>query len=208
MRRRTYWPLLALIALAACREPAAPLPPGAEFSVQRGPGTLPPVLQQAATAPQLETYDVSFWVTKGTAATIRVNYRSVGEESPAASFLQFDVPKDGLVAGALGAPLKRGDSVQIRLKIDSDRFVVDFEPAGLVFSSRSPANLTFWYANANLDLNGNGVVDGSDWNMLQQLSVWYAATPTAGYKVSTKNDASQLILSAPIYHFSTYAVSW
>lgn len=204
IRRRLYWPLAILVAVqhAGCRDATTALSPpltSAEFRVAQ---STPPILQQSSSAPALETYQTSVWLTKEKAASVTVRYQN-GDP-----FLQFEVPKDGLVAGAAGSFIRKGDSILVTLTIDPVNFAVDFQPSGLIFSSRSPANVTFWYANANLDFNGNGVVDGSDRLVLQQLTLWYAATSTTGYKVSTKNDPSQWFLSGPIYHFSSYAVSW
>lgn len=204
IRRRLYWPLAVLVTVmhAGCRDATTALSPpltSAEYRVVR---STPPILQQSSSAPALEAYQTSVWLTKGNARSVAVRYQN-GDP-----FLQFDVPRDGLVAGAAGSFMRKGDSVWVTLTIDPVNFAVDFQPSGLIFSSRSPANLTFWYANANLDFNGNGVVDGNDRLVLQQLSLWYAATSATGYKVSTKNDPSQLFLSGAIYHFSSYAVSW
>jgi hypothetical protein len=212
MRTRLLWlPVAILLAFAGCRDVAAPQtePDLLGRVVHQPPApTEVHILQQASTAPPLKTYRASFWAHKGTASTVTVNYQPAAAQWVGEPFLRFDIPKNGLVAGADGAPLKRGDSVWVTLTIDSVSFSVHFQPSGVLFSKNFPANLVIWYENANPDLNGDGVVNGKDKQLEQQLAFWYHAAKTRWSKLSSHNDTTQLSVSTALYHFSEYAVSW
>ena len=88
-------------------------------------------------------------------------------------------------------------------------FSVDFQPSGVLFSKSSPAQLAIWYQNANPDLNGDGVVDALDEALKEQLAIWYRGTKADPWRqVWSKNDTTQELVTAALYHFSQYAVSW
>src|SRR6266700_6289272 len=116
--RRSLIPL-ALLA-AACTDGIGPVPPAMERPLAQSVATSSiPMLRQAATAPRLKTYQMSFWAKRGTQTTIGVNYRRVPGQFTSDPFLRFKIPINGLVAGADGVPLGRGDSVRITLTIDT-----------------------------------------------------------------------------------------
>ncbi len=113
------------------------------------------------------------------------------------------------MAGPGGVPLARGDSVRITLTIDTVSFKVDFQPSGVLFSNSSPAQLAIWYQDANPDLNGDGIVDATDQALKDQLAIWYRGSKAGPWKqVWSKNDSSQEVVTAALYHFSQYAVCW
>lgn len=216
MTLRLWLPLAILLTLAGCQDVAAPLNEqnvadprlGITSAAVSQPASFTRVhmLQQAPTAPPLETDRVSFWAYVGKASTVTVNYQPAAGQSLGEPFLRFDIPKHGLVAGAGGVPLNRGDSVAVTLTIDSVSFSVHFQPSGVLFSTKFPANLTIWYENANPDLNGDGVVDRKDQHLEQLLAIWYNAHPWS--QLSSKNNTTQLSVSAALYHFSEYALCW
>ena len=201
---------LALLA-AGCADgigpqPAAVTPPLYDMTVS-SPGTH--VLRQAPTAPRLQTYQVSFWARRGTQTTIFVNYRRAPGEWLPDPFLRFRIPINGLVAGAGGVPLARGDSVRITLTIDSVLLNVDFQPSGVVFSKSSPAQLAIWYQNANPDLNEDGVVDAIDAALKQQLAIWYKSAKADPWRqLWSKNDVTLELMTVALHHFSQYSVAW
>lgn len=209
---RLWLSVAILLVLAGCRDATAPLnAPSVVGDAVRYPST--PlgvcVLRQSPTAPPLETYQVSFWAHVGKASTVAVNYAPTTGQSVGQAFLRFDIPRTGLLAGAGGARLGMNDSVRITLTIDPVDFAIEFQPSGVLFSPRSPAKLTLRYDNADLDLNGNGVVDGWDRRQLQQLGFWYRTDRTSAWLRSpSRNDATQLIVVGAVFHFSEYAVSW
>jgi hypothetical protein len=209
MTLRREWLFAILVVLVGCRDAAAPLDESAalaELSSSLSAGLH--ILQQSPTAPRLQAYRVSFWAKRGTQTTLFVNYRPAPGQSQGDPFLRFKIPINGLVAGAGGAPLGRGDSARITLTIDSVRFHVDFQPSGVRFSKSSPAQLAIWYQDANPDLNGDGVVNATDAALTQQLAIWSQSTTDAWKQLSSKNDTTQQYVASKIYHFSEYAVSW
>jgi len=207
--RRLLIPL-ALFA-AACSNELGPLPIPEQDRV--APPTTDSaqihMLRQSPSAPRLQTYRMSYWARRGTQTTVQVNYRARPGQSQGDPFLRFRIPINGLVGGANGVPLNRGDSVRITLTIDSVSFRVDFQPSGVVFSKSSPAQLAIWYQDANPDLNGDGRVDATDEALEQQLAIWTQSNRTDPWKqLSSGNDTTQKLVTAALYHFSLYAVSW
>ncbi len=207
--RRLLIPL-ALLG-AACSNELGPLPAPAQQRVAPATpdSTQIHVLRQSPTAPRLQTYRMSYWARRGTQTTVQVNYRARPGQSQGDPFLRFRIPINGLIAGANGVPLDRGDSVRITLTIDSVSFQVDFRPSGVLFSKSSPAQLAIWYQDANPDLNGDGRVDGTDQALEQQLAIWTQSNKTDAWKqLSSGNDTTQQLVTAALYHFSLYAVSY
>jgi len=160
-------------------------------------------LQQDASAPALETYHVSFWARKGKASTVAVNYLPGGPQ-----FLQFNITKESVISSAGGVPIGKADSVLVTLDIDTLNLQVSFQPEGMKFSLKSPPTLTICYGNANPDLNGDGVVDATDAALQQQVAIWFESSKGASVKLISKNDTAGKCVSAWLYHFSQYAVSW
>ena len=208
--RRRWLPLVILLAVVACQDAAAPLNEqnvaGPLFSVTGEPVRM---LHQSPTAPPLETYQVSFWAHVNKASAVTVNYQPVAGQSQGQPFLLFYIRQHALEAGAGGAPLRSRDSVFITLTIDPVSFAVDFQPSGVLFSTKSPAFLGFWYENANPDLDGDGGVDATDQALTQRLAMWYRVRNGNGWtKLDSENDVTLPRVSTYLYHFSQYAVSW
>src|SRR6266566_8448626 len=207
---RLLGPFALALCIAGCRDeigpsPTAVQPPLASVASHTGVH----ILRQSRTAPRLNAYRASFWARRGAQTTLFLNYRPAPGQSSGDPFLRFRIPINGLVAGANGVPLDRGDSVHITLTIDSLSFVVDFQPSGVAFSTSSPATLALWYENANPDLNGDGVVDSTDQMLEQQLTLSEEPTKVNGwFKVATKSDTTQKYVATDVHHFSQYAVSW
>jgi len=208
LRRQSLFSIL--VVLVACRDVAAPpnAPAVADLQVSWPSPAAMHLLRQAAAAPALETYQVSFWACDGEASTVTVNYQPVAGESVGQPFLRFDIPKNGLVTGPGGVRLKRGDSLLVTLTIDPVTFAVDFQPSGVWFSNGLPAQLTIWYENADPDLNGDGVVDATDQMLQQQIALWGRAEHVPWVRLLSDNDPTLPSVSTVLHHFSEYAVSW
>jgi len=202
---------LALVA-AGCSDgtsPTAIQPPLAQTTSESSSFTETHILQQAPTAPPLQTYRVSFWARHDKESTVAVDYQPAAGQSVGQPFLRFRIPKFGLKWGPDGARVEGTDSVFITLTIDSLKLSVDFQPSGVVFSNVFSAGLVVWYVNANPDLNGDGVVDSTDQMLEGQLALSEEPTKVNGwFKVATKNDTTQKYVATDVYHFSQYAVSW
>ena len=228
LTRRVGLPIALALLLGGCGDATAPLAPphalspsadleswsGAAGGSNSGSWRQPwsagiPTLRQAPTAPPLETYHLSFVVSRWHASTVTVNYLPSGDARVGQPFLSLYIPKTGLVAGASGAPLEKNDSLTITLTIDPVTFDVDFQPSGVLFSTTTPALLTLWYENANPDCNGDGVVDSADQALLQRLTFYYQVAGGATWvKQPSKNDPTMPSVTSALYHFSEYAVSW
>lgn len=209
---RLFWlPVAVVLVLAGCRDATAPFAEStalAYVASQPPAAAVPHVLRQAAGAPPLETYRVSFWARDGEGSTATVNYQPAAGESVGQPFLRFDIPKNALATSPDGARMNRGDSVLVTLTIDPVTFAVEFQPSGMWFSKGSPAQLTIWYENADPDLNGDGVTDATDQLLEQQIAVWGHTANTRWIRLPSDNDATLPSVSALVYHFSEYAVSW
>jgi hypothetical protein len=218
-RRRFLTSLALMVQLSACSDSAAPagFEPmagqrlavlGETLSTTTSPSTLH-TLTQCPLLPALEAYQVSFWAYKGKASGIKVKYRDVqGTAGGGQTFLQLNIPKDGLASGANGARLRAGDSVQVTLTIDPTLFTVDFQPSGLQFNSRRPATLDFWFSNAHPDLDGDGVVDSTDDALRMRLSIWTTQDYSSWSKVASELNLVSSQVHTAVYHFSGYSVSW
>jgi hypothetical protein len=207
--RRFLMPLTFVLVAAGCTDQTGPsrtTVPAPLAGVVAPPPSGTHILQQSVAAPLLQRYQISFWAKRGTQTSVFVNYRRRPGQWLSDPFLRFKIPINGLVAGAGGVPLNRGDSVLITLTIDTVFFKFNFEPSGLLFSTSSPAQLAIWYTNANPDLNGDGIVDASDEALQEQLAFWYHGK--TWLKQMSKSDTTQLSVSGPLYHFSQYAVAW
>jgi len=230
LTRRVGLPIALALVLGACGDPAAPLDPQprpGRPAMELAPGSnaaffwptstwgRPAVttgiftLRQSPAAPPLETYQVSFVASRRKSSTVTVNYQAVDGQDAGQPFLTFSIPKWGLVAGAGGTPLMRGDSITITITIDPVDFSVDLQPSGVLFSNNAPASLTLWYENADPDLNGDGVADSTDDALRQQLTFYYQlAGSSAWTKHPSKNDPAMPSVTGALYHFSEWALSW
>ena len=112
----------------------------------------------------LEQYSVSFWAVRGQSRSVRINYSSTidNETHP---FLELTAT-DPTFAPEIG-DLAMGDSVLITVTVDTSKIGVAFEPTGLQFGTAS--QLQIWYGGASGDLNGDGIADGADEQLAQQL---------------------------------------
>jgi hypothetical protein len=219
LTRRVWLPIALLLALGGCREAAGPVnePNGAgsrlgfQGNAASGSTSSPAlhILQQSPTAPPLETYRVSFWASHARATTVAVDYQPAAGQSVGQQFLRFHIPKFALKWGPDGKRLYGSDSVLITLTIDPVDLAVEFQPSGVAFSRVLAPQLVIWYANANPDLNGDGVVDATDATLEAQLAIWGHTTKTQGwFKLVSNSDTNQQFVASRLYHFSGYAVSW
>jgi hypothetical protein len=211
--------LALLLVVAACENPVGPRAPSNDVGGLAGAASAAAVttslhvLRQAATAPALETYQISFWACRDAASTITVNYLPAAGASAGQPFLRFDIPRGGLLSVPTewrSGPLRLGqhDSVRITLTIDPATFAVQFAPSGLVFSRQHPATLAIWYGNADPDLNGDGVVNSADQALENQLAVWVREQTPAPWRRLSSGTVSGEWISTLVPHFSEYAVSW
>lgn len=178
-----------------------------QFSVGRldeGPLMAP----AQASGPVLDHNRVAFWAFPGRGQSIQINYRDAdGTWRP---YVGFSVPRGSLLRWPDGRLFTDSDSVLITVSIDTTTLIAQFEPTGLVFSSRVPAQLTVWYTGADPDFDGNGRVDWRDSYIERRLlGVWVqesAGDPWTG--VAAVQSLWSKTFTSSLKHFSGYAVSW
>lgn len=200
--------LAAIAAVSACGfgstapDGAASRRPGA--SLDNGPsGTSPTFLEAAATAPTIANPVVSFWARRGVDTTVTMLY------TDGATFMRFRVRKKSLAFYPNGQPFAQGDSVLITATlIDPVNLVVDFQPAGLVFSAGDPANLKLSYADTDPDWNNDGVVDQVDSNLQRYFQVWQQHDGLPWMPLVSKVSQGIHEVEASLGGFTHYAVAY
>lgn len=190
--------IIALAALAAC---------GGD-STGPNPITKPAsdlhFLRLSATAPQLQSTVVSFYAVKGQDREVRVRFQN-GED-----YLRFRVFANSLQLRPDGSPIANGDSVLITVTItDPTKLQADFQPAGLKFNPAAPARLQFEFAEADKDLNGDGVVNATDTSLIPQISTWRQEVAGGDWlKVNSIVEIQIDEVQADISGFSGYALAY
>lgn len=137
--------LLAGVVAAAC-----------DSSTESGP---PAVLDESeldfvprrVAAPPLETMDTSFWAVRGQDRELEIRYEGQGGPGTGKAFLEFTVEEQTLLRRPDGSLFAEADSIEIRVLVDPELFVVSFEPSGLVFNPNEPAKLGLDYDEAEED---------------------------------------------------------
>ena len=152
----------------------------------------------------LEQYTATFWAVRGQERSVQINYQS-GSDTPQ-PFLRLTVV-DPLSVPGLG-DLAVGDSVLISVTVDPESIKVSLEPTGLVFGT--PARLQMWYGGAGGDLNGDGVVDGTDAYIGSLLlGMWHReGVADAWSQIPALQSSSNESVTSELQHFCEYAVSW
>lgn len=199
--------------LAACQDVSAPRPDPLLSGVRT---TVPKVLNsvniltQSLLAPPLQNYSLSFWVVQGRGKTVVVDYQP-DAFGVARHFLSFVVPSGTQLVRPDGSPVLPGDSVQITADIDASKLLIQFAPHGLGFGGTAPARLQVYYGLANLDLNGDGLINDLDSQIISTLLVIsYQATDGDPWVVGANQNKSlsAQTIEIAVPHFSRYAVSW
>ena len=196
--------MLGLVALlgGACSSSSGPTPPVPTSQLHF-------VIQDAATAPPLYSDTASFYAKVGDGRELHLYYQDavggVGEE-----FLRFEVPGDALLRKPDGTAFQPGDSILISVAVlDAQKFVFDFQPAGLQFDPSHPARLKVEYAHSDHDYDGDGSITSADSTIQGELDLWRNDPPsTLWFKLGGVNFESLEELDANILSFSQYAVAW
>src|SRR5262249_20195931 len=105
----------------------------------------------------------SFWAVKGQNRKLIMRYAPTSSGSEGDKFLEFEVRNNSLLTRLGGLPLLNGDSILITVALDnSDRFIIHFEPSGLLFNPLDPPRLQINYERADRDIDHNGILDARD----------------------------------------------
>jgi len=208
--RRLYWLPAILAALASCEEltePTVEVSPQVSFSREGEEDSDLQFVEFSSSTPPA-TRDTSFWAVKGENRELIVYFWAPpGGERPD-KLLEFRVPGDALLRRPDGTRFSRGDSIEIFLHIDEERFELDFEPSGLTFDRRRPAELRLSYHFADPDLNGDGVVDRADQDTERRLLLWkQEAGESTWTAVVTNLSSGDDKLRANITGFTRFALA-
>lgn len=193
--------LLALLGVISCGESTPPDSERAEAELR--------FLRFTTAAPPLVTTRVQFWAKRGQDREVSIFHRPRAGESDSTRFLYFKVPGSSLERRPGGTLFAEGDSVLITITVvDPVRAIVRFEPAGLGFSSRSPARLKFEFEEADDDLDGDGDDDAADSALEAQLRVWRQETAGRPWIKLGSFSASLHEIEADLMSFTNYAVAY
>lgn len=208
--------LLALpLALTACdlaTAPAggphtAPAPSGVRLSALASDSLQ--VLRFLPGAPPA-TRDTSFWAVKGKDRRLILRYAGVSEpgEDEAPKLLEFVVPGDALARYPDGRAVAKGDSVLIRVQVDTAGFVFHFEPSGLRFREDKPAELKLYFGAADPDLDEDGDRDADDEADAALLQVFQQELPgTPWLRLASVRDLDEDRVQAEIGGFTRFALA-
>ncbi len=187
----------------------------AQPSLDRSPGSGgsggDPVLflRPADGAPAVANPIIVFNVRKGEDTTVRMYYHRAHGGRDSIVFAEFRVKPRSLDAWPDGRRIQDGQSVRITMTlVDAERGIVEFQPAGLRFSTKQPARLKLTYKNSNPDVDRDGSVDGADGALKRLLHVICRETPDGPwFPLPSMNNTGSDEIEAPIFGFSGYAIA-
>jgi hypothetical protein len=204
--------LLALaLAVTACQdEPTAPRPDSPSDLALTATAT-PHFLQAGAGAPKIANPVIRFYAKKGRRETIFMMYHARPGRRDSTDLIRFRLRENSLLARPNGSPIRAGDSVLITLRlVDPVRLIVDFQPAGLRFNPRDPADLRIHWSETNPDVNQDGKVNATDTSLKQKLNIWRRESSTQPWMrtPSLVNVPAQECELESLTGFTRYAVAY
>ena len=166
------------------------------------------ILAMADDSPRLVTYRKTFKACKSKSQKLQIGYLAK-PDVVTGLFLELEIPKYSLSRMPNGRRIASWECVWITATIDPDNMVVKFEPEGLRFRSSKPAKLRMWYTYANLDLNGDGVVDHKDEEIIDEdLALWRLPYDGGAWvKIGSVHAENAMQFTARLTRFSHYAVA-
>jgi hypothetical protein len=196
------------LCVAACGDDSDGVPGPDDPGAVRPPGELT-ILSLAAEAPPLFESSVSFWAVRGEDREGRL-YFSDGQGQPGEEYVRLKIDAAALLARPDGTPFAVGDSVLITMTaVDPTQILFQFEPAGLTFSSASPAELEIEYQEADDDFNGDGDLDEEDDEIETRLGIWRQSSvgqPFVRLGSAVIEDLEEI--EAELTSFSRYAIAY
>lgn len=203
---------LAFIGAGACQdEPTVPSLPSVPTASDRSTQTLTPnFLHPAAGAPSIANPTVSFYAKQGETRQAVMLYHADPGATDSTVFVRFKVGAKSLLTRPDGSRIAAGDSLLITFSlVDPVRLIVDFQPAGLQFDPKDPAELRMSFAETDPDVNGDGVVNQQDTVLTRRFKIWREET-TADPWFSLPSDVFLLLheVEAPVNGFTRYAIAY
>lgn len=167
-------------------------------------------LRPGATAPALTRTTATFWAKRGEDREVSLYYAPRPGESDSSRFLEFEVPAGALERHPDGRAFAVGDSVLISVRLaDAATLKVEFQPAGLRFSPRTPAHLEIEFGEADDDLDRDGDVDANDQRIETRLSIWRQEQPGQPWFRQGSVVVEDLDeIESDVFGFSAFAVAY
>ena len=195
--------LLALTAGLSCSDTTGP-------DTESRAATDLRLLAAPYSTPSLVTTQLSFYAVKGKPTAADIWYHARPGRTDSLKFLEFRLGPASLDRRPDGSTISAGDSVLITLTVTDQRhFIIEFQPAGLAFSTNDQATLKLIYAACGDDLNYDGKVDAADDAITQQLSIWRQEGPfQPWFKISSVVNGTAKEVNAQLDGFTGYAVEY
>ncbi|MCU0625428.1 MAG: hypothetical protein MUF21_02930 [Gemmatimonadaceae bacterium] len=196
------------LAIAACSDDGSttePPAPGPEV-----PQAQLTFLRLAADAPPASNTSVSFWAVRGQDREGSIYLRPRAGRTDSLELLNFKVGSNSLLTYPDGRAFQRGDSVRITIRIvDLSRLIFEFQPSGLRFSTRDPAELEIEYGECDDDVNRDGRVDTNDDLARRQFAIWRQEALGAPWqRLSSLLDIDDEEVEADIFGFTNHAIAY
>jgi hypothetical protein len=175
-----------------------------------GPDQLPQdeliFLRAAPDAPPLAALQMQVWAKVGEGRRVEIPYAKVGEYG-GDKCLELNIPGDALLRRPDGTSFHQGDSILITVTVSNPaQFHFRFEPSGLRFNPKHPAELRISYKWADPDYNDDGVVDSRDTS--RGFSVWrQEGGSDPWFRVDTDRDVDAQEARADVLGFTKYALA-
>ena len=162
----------------ATSPPAGRAAPDRANSSSYGSGSSPTFLTADSTAPAMANPVIAFWAVKGVTKEVRMVYHARPGHSDSTTFLYFRVRARSLDLRPDGTPIALGDSVLITVTlVDPVALKLDFQPSGLRFAAHDSAEMRLSFKETLRDLNGDGVVNHLDSDILRSMAIWRRESP-------------------------------
>jgi hypothetical protein len=203
MCKRKLLVAVGLLAAVACADTTGPSVEGplddfaalARVDGRAGGSVEDHILEQAASTPALETYELRFWAVRGRARYVQIRYqgdkavndgahpgghRAVSSDVAGDIFMSLYIPWNALSRHPDGTRIRWGERVQITISVHPTDLYVSLEPSGLVFNRRARPKLYLSYNGADPDFDGDGDVDRVDRYIEDNyLKLWHFEYPSS-----------------------------
>ena len=160
-------------------------------------------------APALVSNTVSFYAKKGTDVSVTLKYAGSTSGGGGADFMRLRIRANSLERRPNGASFATGDSILITATAVPGKVEVDLQPSGLRFAASDPAELKLRFAEADADVNHDGVVDATDSALRATFAIWAQETanlPWAKLVTDLHLDIGEA--DAKLLGFTSYAVAY
>jgi hypothetical protein len=160
----------------------------------------------SSSAPTVRT--ASFWAVKGQTRKLEMRYAPTLPGQQGEKFLEFEVKSNSLLTKPNGLLFLPGDSVLITVSLDnSDRFIVHFEPSGIVFNPLDPARLQISSLRADPDIDHDGDVDAHDLALNLALKIWKQELPGLPWLPLPSIRINNIEIEAQVLTFTSFAMA-